>query len=409
MRIGALVSPTVRAAQKLDTRWHRLWSPHARNVVFDARTAMEYGMMAPVLRRLLADARVRACVMSSERPHRTAEIFRDAPHDVPIISPRAAIIHRFDAYVAADLVWATLPRGTRRVQMFHGVAGKWSQVYDRPGASMRHWDRLFFINRRRLNNYIASGAIESGSPAIRLIGMPKSDCLVDGSLTRDAVLDAHGIEPSRPTVMYAPTWTRFSSLNAMGEEVVEGLVHAGYRVLVKLHENSLDRAFVNSGGVDWVARLQPILTKGDGRLIMSGDASPWLVATDVLITDHSSIGFEYLLLDRPVIRIVMPQLIKGADVGEEYVHLMASASTNVETVETAAGVVLAVNRAMADPSEHSEARRALAAELFHGPGQATDRAIAELYAMMELDAPAAAQPAARVPPVVYPAEGALSR
>jgi CDP-glycerol glycerophosphotransferase (TagB/SpsB family) len=192
----------------------------------------------------------------------------------------------------------------------------------------------------------------------------------------------------------------------MGEEAVEGLVHAGYRVLVKLHENSLDRAFVNSGGVDWMARLQPILAKGDGRLIMSGDASPWLVATDVLITDHSSIGFEYLLLDRPLIRIVMPQLIKGADVGEEYVHLLAAASTNVET---AAGVVLAVNRALADPSEHSGARRALAAELFHGPGQATDRAIAELYAMMELEAPAAAHPVGRVPPVVYPAEGALSR
>jgi hypothetical protein len=34
----------------------------------------------------------------------------------------------FDAYVAADFVWATLRRGTRRVQMFHGVAGKWSEI-----------------------------------------------------------------------------------------------------------------------------------------------------------------------------------------------------------------------------------------------------------------------------------------
>ena len=105
-----------------------------------------------------------------------------------MLSPRAAMMKRFDAYVAADFVWATLPRGTRRVQMFHGVAGKWSQVYDRPGTSMRQWDRLFFINRRRLQNYIASGAIESGSSAIRLVGMPKSDCLVDGSLSRDGVL-----------------------------------------------------------------------------------------------------------------------------------------------------------------------------------------------------------------------------
>jgi hypothetical protein len=92
--------------------------------------------------------------------------------------------------------------------MFHGVAGKWSQIYDRPEQAMGQWDRFFFINRRRLQNFIASGALEPDSPAIRLVGMPKSDCLVDGSLTRDGVLMAQGIDPVRPTVLYAPTWTR---------------------------------------------------------------------------------------------------------------------------------------------------------------------------------------------------------
>ena len=330
MKVGELVSPLVQAVRDLDTRWHRRRRPQVRNVVFDARTAMEYGMMAPVHRRLLADQCVRTWLMSSERPGRVAEIFRDAPPAVPVLSPREAMTKRFDAYVAADLVWATLPRGTCRVQMFHGVAGKWSQIYDRPDSSMRHWDRLFFINRRRLQNYIASGAIQSGSSAIRLVGMPKSDCLVDGSLTRDGVLEASGMDPARTTVLYAPTWTRFSSLNAMGEDVVGGLIDAGYRVLVKLHDNSLDPAFENSGGVDWAARLKPILARGHGHLITSADASPWLVAADVLITDHSSIGFEYLLLDRPLIRIAMPQLITGANIAQEYVDLMTAASTTVD-------------------------------------------------------------------------------
>src|SRR5437762_12691248 len=151
------------------------------------------------------------------------------------------------------------------------------------------------------------------------------------------------MDPALTTVLYAPTWTRFSSLNAMGEDVVRGLVDAGYRVLVKLHENSLDRAFENSGGVDWVARLGPILARGDGHFIRSADASPWLVAADVLITDHSSIGFEYLLLDRPVIRIAAPQLIASTDIATEYADLMAAAST---TAENAAEVVAAVDRAV---------------------------------------------------------------
>lgn len=384
MTVGELLSPVVHAARDLDARWQRVRRPDGRTVVFDARTSMEYGMMAPVHRRLLTDPRVHSCLLASERPDRAADIFRDAPPQSPVISSRAAMTRRFDAYIAADFVWATLPRGTCRVQMFHGVAGKWSQVYDRPTASMRQWDRLFFINRRRLQNYIASGAIDDGSPASCLVGMPKSDCLVDGTLNRDSVLEAHGMDPARTTVLYAPTWTRFSSLNALGEDIVARLIDAGHRVLVKLHDNSLDPAFMNSGGVDWVGRLQPMLARGDGHLIRSSDASPWLVAADVLITDHSSIGFEYLLLDRPLIRIAMPELISGADIANEYVDLISAASM---TVETSAEVVAAVERALALPAHLSAERRRLAAELFHGPGEATDRAVEELYALMELDAP----------------------
>jgi hypothetical protein len=400
------LSAALHAARELDRRWQRLRRPHARSVVFDARTAMEYGMMAPVHRRLLADPRVTTWLMSSERPHRAPEIFRSAPAGAPIISPRAAMATRFDACVAADFVWATLPRGTRRVQMFHGVAGKWCSVYERPEQSMRGWDRLFFINRRRLNSFVASKAIDRDSPAIRLVGMPKSDCLVDGSIDGRDVRLATGIDPEQTTVLYAPTWTRFSSLNVMGEAVVAGLIRAGYTVLVKLHENSLDPRVDNSGGVDWVRRLTPILAKGRGQLIASADASPWLVAADVLITDHSSIGFEYLLLDRPLLRISMPELVAGANIAREYVELLAGAST---TVDNPAGVVEAVAHAVANPGQLSAARRALAAELFHAPGGATDRAIAELYALIELDQPVAVRTTAPLPGVAYPGQRAVAR
>jgi hypothetical protein len=406
MNVADLVSPVTRAAREIDTRYHRMRWPHVRNIVFDARTAMDYGMMAPVHRRLLADPRLRTWLLSSERPQRVDEIFREAPRETPVLSPRTAFRRRFDAYIAADMVWATLPRGTLRVQMFHGVAGKWSHIYDRPASSMRHWDRLFFINRRRMQNFIASGAIDGRSSAIRLVGMPKSDCLVDGTLSRDAVLEAHGLDSSRTTILYAPTWTPYSSLNVVGEDVIRGLLDAGYRVLVKLHENSLDQAVANSGGIDWIARLQPLLAGRDAHLIASGDASPWLAAADVLITDHSSIGFEYLLLDRPLIRIVMPELIKRADIGTEYVELMSGVSTSVDT---AAAVVAAVEQAMGDPAYLSKARQALAAELFHDAGRATDHALHELYALMELEPAARLHQPIRAHEMIGAPERALSR
>jgi hypothetical protein len=375
----------VDALRRLDTRWQHRRSPDTRHVLLDARTAMEYAMMAPLHARMQDDARVQVWLTSSVRPGRMAEIYRDAPVDAPRLHPRRAMLMKFDVCVAADFIWATLPRGAQRVQTFHGVAGKWSHIYDSPSASMRQWDRLLFINRRRLQNFVRSGAIAADSPAIRLIGMPKTDCLVDGSLRRDDLLAAHGIDPAERTVLYAPTWTRFSSLNAMGEAVVERLVDAGYTVLVKLHENSLDPLHENSGGIDWVARLEPILARGRGRLVREGNAAPWLVASDVLITDHSSIGFEYLLLDRPLVRIEMPELIARAAVSTEYVELMAEASTTVRDPE---GVVQAVADGFDNPRALSETRRRVGADLFHGPGGATARALDVLYELMELPRPA---------------------
>ncbi len=117
----------------------------------------------------------------------TEQIYAEAVEPYKFITPAQASFTRFDVYLAADFLWVKLPRGARRVQTFHGVAGKYRTVYDSPSESMRDWDRLFFINKRRLQHFIDCGAIEEGSDAARLIGMPKLDCLVDGSLVRDEI------------------------------------------------------------------------------------------------------------------------------------------------------------------------------------------------------------------------------
>src|SRR5947209_1157717 len=336
----------VRTARSWDTRLQRYWQPDLRRVLINAGLPMEFSMIAPIFRRLKKDPRVKFFGTSAVHPHDVRRIFAEAAGELELISPRKAALVKFDAYLAADFVWATLPRGTKRVQTFHGVAGKYGNVYDRPERSLREWDRLFFINKRRLNNFVAAGAVDADSPAIRLIGMPKADCLLDGSLQRDAILQALGIDPSRKTVLYAPTWTPYSSLNAMGEELVDQLGRAGFCVIVKLHDNSRDLDPRNSGGIDWVGRLTPILEKYAGHLAESGAITPYLVAADVMISDHSSAGFEYLLLDRPLLRIEMPELLARTNIHPEYVSLLTQAST---TVQNAKGAVTEVEYACSDP------------------------------------------------------------
>jgi CDP-glycerol glycerophosphotransferase (TagB/SpsB family) len=375
-----VIGPAVDALRRLDRAAGR--RSGRRRVLVDARTPVNFTMVAPLYRAMAVDPRVSFFFTASEEPHRLRDIYHEAP-DVTIVSPRHARFMRFDAYVASDFMWQPLPRGTCRIQMFHGVGGKYG--FDAPTTSMRAWDRIFFVNDRRRRNFVKAGAIEADSPAIRMVGLPKADALVNGAWTREAVLQPLRLDPSLPTVLYAPTWSPASSLNAMGLDLVKRLMDAwsgAVNLIVKLHDRSRDVRARYSGGVDWVAALEPAVRGRTAVLARGHDISPYLAAADVMVTDHSSAGFEFLLRDRPIVRIHCPRLIDEANIHPDYVSLLASVSDSASTLDD---VVEAVERALATPDRLSDARRAVAADLFYRPGGATARAVRQLYDAIELD------------------------
>ena len=375
-----LIKRPLAAARAIDR--HLTRRGEYRRVLFNARTPMNYAMLAPVHRAMAADPRVEFYFTASEAPERASDILREAGPDARLISPRRAALLRFDAYVAADLLWLTLPRGVPRVQIFHGVAGKYAHDYDTPTRSMREWDRHFFINERRMRNFAASGAIDDGTA--RLIGMPKVDCLVDGSLHRRAILEGLGLDTDRPTVLYAPTWSAASSLVRLGVDFVSKLAAGPWNLIVKLHDRLRDPRPFYSGGRDWGLALDTALRGTRARLATGADICPYLVAADVMITDHSSAGFEYLLLDRPLVRIHVEDLIASSNTNPEYVDLLRAASTSAAD---AAEALHAVECSLNDPGRLSATRTAVARDLFYRPGTATLRAARELYSLMELDCP----------------------
>lgn len=381
--VGLLRAP-VDAARAIDRAAAR-WSGR-RRVLVDALTPVNYALVAPIYERMRTDPRVRFYFTASEEPQRLRAVYGQAPRDIRLIHAARAALMRFDAYLATDFTWALLPRGTCRIQMFHGVAGKYG--FDAPDRSMRHWDRLLFINQRRLNNFVKAGAVDPASDAIRLVGMPKVDCLVNGTIRAAEILAGLNLDPARPTVLYAPTRSPESSLNAFGLDLVRGLQRLPVNVVVKLHDRQRDLRVPFSGGVDWPAAFQPLLND-HVALAPGADISRYLVAADVMVTDHSSAGFEFLLRDRPLVRIHRPTLIEKAHIHPDYVALLAAASESVETPQHA---VAAVERALASPGTRSAERRQVAHELFYRPGSATARAVAELYDALALEPLGAREP-----------------
>lgn len=374
----SLRSNPVHAVRRLDRAIGR--RSGTRRILVDARTPVNYTMIAPVYRAMASDPRVEFSFTASEEPRKLHAIYHEAPAAVRLISPTAARWRRFDAYLASDFMWQPLPRGTCRIQVFHGVGGKYG--FDAPTESMRAWDRIFFVNERRLRNFINANAIDADSSAIRLVGLPKADAIVDGRWTRDGVLHSLGLDPSIATVLYAPTWSPNSSLNRLGLALIRALLATGVNVIVKLHDRSRDPRPRYSGGVDWSAAVQSLLAGTRGVLAPGHDISPYLVAGDLMITDHSSAGFEYLLRDRPIVRIHCPDLISGANIHPDYVELLASVS---ESVDGVAETLAAVERGLAAPDARGDVRRAVAADLFYRPGSATARSVAQLYEAIELN------------------------
>ena len=365
-----------RRIRRFDERLSRRHG--GRRILVDARTPVNYTMVAPVVRELETDPRIQIFFTASEEPRRLTRIYHEAPN-ARLIHPTRAALMKFDAYVASDFMWATLPRGTTRVQVFHGVAGKYG--FDAPDRSMLGWHRYFFVNERRLSNFVASGALEPDSPAIRLIGLPKTDCVVNGTFQREPVLTSLGLDPQQPTVLYAPTWSPASSLNDIGTELITSLCRMSINLIVKLHDRSRDMRRRYSGGIDWVRRIRPLLPAGRAVIASGHDISPYLVAADLMITDHSSAGFEFLLRDRPLVRIHRPQLIQLAKIHRDYVNLLSMTAQSVSDVPAA---LAAVERGLAQPEQQSVERRRVASELFYQPGSATGRSVRALYEVIEL-------------------------
>jgi hypothetical protein len=353
-------------------------------VLFEAASPVSLAVFQPVLNYLARDPRLEFWFTTSDGSWDTTRIFDAAGiHDRVIATTRARWM-KFDAYVNADfwnMTW--LPRRTRRLHLFHGVAGKYGlDAPVRIAPVVATFDRLLFPNADRLLRYAAAGLVDRHSSRAALVGYPKVDCLVDGSLDRGAIQEALGLDPKRPTVLYAPTWSPYSSLNAMGDELIPALARLDVNVIVKLHDRSYDATQRGSGGVEWGPRIATHCRAPNVHLASASDVSPFLYVSDVLVTDHSSVGFEFMLLDRPIVVINCPELIRHARINPSKVSLLWSGA---DVVDHVTAIAPAVNRALAEPSRLGDRRRAIARNLFYGAGGATARAAHALYEVLELD------------------------
>jgi hypothetical protein len=350
-------------------------------VLVEARTPMNLAVLQPVYAPLLQDPRLDVRFTGLPRPdlQRALEAAGIADRFVPRASARWM---RVDLYMNADPWEAVrLRRVSRRLNFFHGVAGKYD--LDRPASlplGLGRYDRIAFPNESRLTAYVAAGLATQAQAA--LIGYPKVDVLARDRGDAAESARSLGLDVSRPTAIFAPTFSTASVLHEAGEAIIETLLDMGCNVIAKLHDRSLDPDPRFNGGVDWTTRLHRFSADPAFLLARGGDSTPYVLASDLMVSDHSSIAFEFCVLDRPVIVFEVPRLASEARINPEKIALLRSAA---QVVHDQQSLREAVDRSMANPSLGSAARHHVADQVFYRPGTATGRAVTLAYELLELE------------------------
>jgi hypothetical protein len=374
----------MRALRRLDRMAGRLRG--RRRVLVEVRTPMNLEVLRPVWSALGADARMDLSFVAEDETGVGAVL---TPEGLAgrMITASSARWTRFDLALNAD-PWNAidLRRCGRRLNFFHGVAGKYD--LDDPaalgrGLDLRIYHRVMFPNEDRLRRYLDAGVVHPRQAV--LVGFPKADDLVNGRWSAAEVRTGLGLDPARATVLYAPTFSPESSLHLAGESIVEVLLASGWNVIVKLHDRSLVPHPRFTAGIDWPSRLARF-TRQPGYAFASGPhAGPCLAAADLLVTDHSTVGFEFALLDRPIVVFDAPRLLQSARIHPERWHQLRAMADLVTSPDDLPAVV---SRALASPERLAEARRRTAHALFAYQGRATHRALEVVYGQLELERPA---------------------
>ena len=230
-----------------------------RRILVDARTPVNFTHGRAGLSRVCGPTRVSSSTSPPAKnrsgwPRSTAR-----RGDAPLITPVRAALMKFDAYVASDFMWAALPRGhaasrcstasaastasTRRqvdARLAPAVLRQRAAAAQlrrgRRDRSRQPGDPARSACRRSTASWTAPAARRGAADA-----RPRSGA-ADGALRADLV--AGLVARTR----WAWTWSRAPAAMPVN-------------VIVKLHDRSRDLRERYSGGVDWVAALQPLMQR----------------------------------------------------------------------------------------------------------------------------------------------------
>lgn len=238
-------------------------------------------------------------------------------------------------------------KATRVIQLWHGCGAfkrfGYDSVDDIPegykGSIYKNYD-LVTVSAKACVPFFCS-AMRLGGDVVKPVGVSATDKLfikdyMDEHKARFRYMFPDAVE--KTVVLYAPTF-RNNAANAsvVGEEEID-----------KLIECCGDDFYI-------IKSVHPHIIAGNGRKELPMTTEELLCCADILITDYSSVFFEFLLLDRPII-FFAPDYDKYES-GRGYYLDYNSLPGQIIKNATGDEAVLALKTALGAPDEQEAARK----------------------------------------------------
>jgi hypothetical protein len=199
----------------------------------------------------------------------------------------------FDAVVTGDILRDARPYGKALLCFINHGTGIKTILY-RHLAKHLNTPYMIFVEgeyrKRKIDEFGVRGA-----STVFVVGYPKLDPIFQGRLDRETIMKRWDLDPSKKTVLFAPTY-KPTCLDVVRERILTETT--GYNLIIKLHHYS------------WRGRYAPhwhhkIYERAVGdfrhaRLIPPDEHNilPFIYVADTMISEASSTIFEFLALGK---------------------------------------------------------------------------------------------------------------
>jgi CDP-glycerol glycerophosphotransferase len=208
--------------------------------------------------------------------------------------------------------WIRKPKHTVYLQTWHGtplkkLAADMEEVH-MPGTTTDKYKQLFLMETRnwdylispnRYSTDIFQSAFQYNKEKILETGYPRNDYLINNNTIEavNSIKKSLGLPKNKKIILYAPTWRDDEYLKVgqykftlhLDLEQLQRSLGDEYVILLRMHyliANKMDVSMYKGFAQDF--------SKHD-------DIRDLYLISDVLITDYSSVFFDYLCLKRPII------------------------------------------------------------------------------------------------------------